>query len=88
MINISKDDNALDWIYEGYLQDYLQGLLDTSSYESRARENIERMINDNDMTKEVYDKLAFDLNSNQLDRISSGLTYNQTDIKKHLRKIC
>lgn len=88
MINITADDNAIDWHYESYLQDYLQGLLNMSTYEGKAREGLEIAINNINMTKEEYDKISFNLFNNQLDRISSGLPYSQTDILKHLKKLC
>lgn len=48
---------------------------------------MEDQINDTEnMSKEIYDRMIFSLFSNQLDRITSGLNYNATDIIKHLRK--
>lgn len=89
MIIITQDDQALsEWQYEAYSQDYLQSLLDTSTYEGRCRDSLEYEINDiKNMTKETYDKILFKLYNNQLDRITSGLMYSATDILKHLRKL-
>lgn len=85
--DIAEYETPTVWNYDHHLQDYLESLLSTSTYEGKAREGIERMVNDNGLSEEDYYKISFDLFNNQLDRITSGLTYNQTDIIKHLRKL-
>lgn len=87
MINISEIDQDFDeWYYEDYMQDYLLSLLSTSTFERQRF--IEMEINERLwMNKAVYDKLLTMLLNNQLDRITSGLPYSQTDILKHLRKL-
>lgn len=87
MIIISELDNQLEekWEYDWGKQDYLLSLLNESVFEGRLKDKIERDINE-DMNQETYDKIVFNLFSNQLDRISAGLPYSATDIIKHLRR--
>lgn len=89
MITITANDNELiEWEYEGYQQDYLQSLLNTSTFEGKVLDRLENEINDiKNMDKNNYDKILFTLYTNQLDRITSGLPYSQTDLTKHLRKL-
>jgi hypothetical protein len=61
-------------------QEYILSLVNTSTYDHDQRAFIERRVEDG-LTKSEADKLIADLQMNQLDRISSGLPYNQTDIK-------
>ncbi len=86
MILISSHDKDLpDWCYDGNAQEYLLRLLNSSSYSGSLFKALESEIHDSEMSKEDYDNIAFTLNSNQLDRITSGMPYSQTDILKHLR---
>lgn len=88
MILISEQDGN-EWTYAHRMENHLQSLLDTSTFEGRLKEMIALEINDTEnMNKENYDKLQFKLFTNQLDRIPAGLNYSQTDILKHLRKLC
>lgn len=88
MINITEHDSQLqEWQYDYTYHDYLLSLLSTATFEGRLKDQIENEINDTEnMTKEIYDRTLFNLSSNQLDRITSGLNYSATDIVKHLRK--
>lgn len=88
MINISENDTGTEWQYEAYMHDYLLSLISTSTFEGRLKNSLEREINDtNNMSKEDYDRLVFQLYNNQLDRVTQGGSYNMGDIIKHLKKL-
>lgn len=72
------------WTYQYTHQDYLTSLLNTSSYEGRMKDMIERDI-DGNMEQDEYYALLFNLQNSQVDRISGGFNYSQTDILNHLR---
>lgn len=88
MINITEQDKDVqEWFYDTQDHDYLLALLSTSTFEGRAREVLEMEINNiQEMTVEDFQKIASQLQNNQLDRITSGLNYSVTDISKHLKK--
>lgn len=90
MILITNLDVKIEepWSFEYWLHDRLMNLLDTSTFEGKARQYLEMEITNTDMTEEDYNRIILILYNNQLDRISSGLPYSQTDILKHLRKLC
>lgn len=41
----------------------------------------------NEFTETEYFRLVKELNDSQLDKISNGFSYNQTEILKHLKKL-
>lgn len=41
----------------------------------------------NEFTEQEYYRLIDYLKDNQMDAITSGFNYNQTDIRKHLKKL-
>ena len=64
------------------LRDFCMYLLDNSTYDDEKKYQIELEI----FKMEEYEllNLKFNLFLNQIDRISHGLNYNQTDIKRKL----
>lgn len=66
-------------------EDYIMSLLNTSSYDHEQRAYIEKRV-EAGLTKDEAEKLITDLSNNQLDRISAGLNYSQTDIKNKIDK--
>jgi hypothetical protein len=83
MILITAADNQVPAFFYDPL--YLHTLLETASYDGKQRAQMERDI-DNIETQEEYDKILFLLQSNQMDRITSGFPYSATDIKRHLKR--
>lgn len=62
----------------------IENLLSTSTYEHEQRASIERNLHD--YSRIEASNLIQDLQNNQLDAISSGMSYNQTDIKNKLKE--
>jgi len=75
------------WTYKNSDQDYLTILLNTCSYEGRIRDRIERDIENLNMEEGEYYLLVAKLLDAQVDRITAGFNYSQTDILNHLRKL-
>ncbi len=68
---------------------YLLTLLENTTYEERQKEQLAVRIG-NIKTQAEYDKALANLQMNQIqdqDRISMGLNYSQTDIKKTLKNV-
>lgn len=68
---------------------YLLTLLENTTYEERQKEQLAVRIS-NIKTQAEYDKALSNLQMNQIqdkDRISMGLNYSQTDIKKTLKNV-
>jgi hypothetical protein len=68
---------------------YLLTLLETTTYEERQKEQLAVRIS-SIKTKAEYEKALINLNMNQIqdqDRISMGLNYSQSDIKKTLKNV-
>lgn len=68
---------------------YLLTLLENTTYEERQKEQLAVRIS-NIKTQAEYDKALSNLQMNQIqdkDRISMGLNYSQTDIKKTIKNV-
>ena len=68
---------------------YLLTLLENTTYEERQKEQLAIRISDI-KTQAEYDKALANLQMNQIqdkDRISMGMNYSQTDIKKTLKNV-
>ena len=68
---------------------YLLTLLENTTYEERQKEQLAMRIS-NIKTQAEYDKALANLQMNQIqdkDRISMGLNYSQTDIKKTIKNV-
>lgn len=68
---------------------YLLTLLETTTYEERQKEQLAVRIS-SIKTKAEYEKALINLNMNQIqdqDRISMGLNYSQSDIKKTIKNV-
>lgn len=68
---------------------YLLTLLENTTYEERQKEQLAVRISDI-KTQDEYDKALANLQMNQIqdkDRISLGMNYSQTDIKKTLKNV-
>lgn len=77
-----------EYIPLGSIQLRLDMLLQTSSFEGRVREKMQREIDKiEEMDSETYEKMLIDLYNNQMDKISNGFTYSMDDVKRHLRKL-
>lgn len=67
---------------------YLITLLETTSYDDETKDKLAYKVN-NITTKEQYQKALGSLQMNQIadkDRISMGMNYNQSDIKKAIKQ--
>lgn len=54
----------------------------------RIRNRITEIDTDwNEFTEQEYYMILEDLRNSQIDKISNGLSYNQTEIRNHLRKL-
>ena len=68
-------------------EDYLLSLLAKSVYaKDEDGEMLQRKIEDG-LTFEEFKTMERDLLNNQLDPVTSGMNYNQGDIKQHLKKL-
>jgi hypothetical protein len=68
---------------------YLLTLLENTTYEERQKEQLAVRIS-SIKTQAEYDKALSNLQMNQIqdkDRISMGLNYSQTDIKKTIKNV-
>jgi len=68
---------------------YLLTLLENTTYEERQKEQLAVRIS-SIKTKAEYEKALINLNMNQIqdqDRISMGLNYSQSDIKKTIKNV-
>ena len=85
---VTKAINRVDEIDEENRM-YLLTLLETSTYEERQKEQLAVRIG-NIKTQADYNNALVNLNMNQIqdkDRISMGLNYSQSDIKKTLKNV-
>lgn len=65
--------------------DYIVSLLQTSTLDQHQRDAIE--METGVMTRDRASQVIANLKDNQLDRISSGMSYNQSDITEHKAKL-
>ncbi len=65
--------------------DYIVSLLQTSTLDQQRRDDIE--LETSIMTRDRASQVIANLKDNQLDRISSGMSYNQSDISEHKAKL-
>lgn len=79
-----ETDNA-DYVASDDQIDYILSLLQTSSLDQDQRDDIE--METAVMTPQRASEVIQNLKNNQLDRITSGASYNQTDLKEHLNKM-
>jgi hypothetical protein len=59
--------------------------LETSSLDQQQRDDIE--METSVMTPQRASEVIANLKANQLDRLTSGMNYNQGDIKNHMAKV-
>lgn len=78
----NQDYKADHWQIEKARQ-----LVSTSAYDEDMRGMIEGKLDDDELTSGEVRNIIFDLEQNQLDRINSGLPYNQGDIKEKMKEI-
>lgn len=62
---------------------FIETLIDNSTYDDERKESLRRYIQTANRVE--ITSIKKDLENNQLDRVQSGLNYNQTDIKNKLR---
>lgn len=79
-----ETDNA-DYIASDDQIDYILSLLETSSLDQSQRDSIE--METSVMTPQRASEVIANLKANQLDRLTSGMNYNQGDIKDHMTKL-
>jgi uncharacterized protein (DUF2164 family) len=63
----------------------IMNLIDTSTFDTEQRNYLLRGLDE--LTPDEADILIGKLLANQLDRITSGMSYNQGDIKEHMAKV-
>lgn len=74
-----------DYIISDNQIDYLVQLLQTAGYDDDTKAEYERQINYG-LTGIEFNQLKREFEMNQIDRISAGMNYNQTDISKKIAK--
>lgn len=67
-------------------EDRLYALINTCAYDEDTRCLLESKIRSG-LSQQEYETMFADLTNNQLDPITHGGSYNQTDIKKHINKL-
>jgi hypothetical protein len=72
-----------DYIISDNQIDYLLNLLETTGYDEDAKK-VYRYTIENGLTGIEFNQLKNNFEMNQVDRINSGLNYNQTDISKKI----
>ena len=83
MINATIDNNHE--VLNANQYHSIMNLIDTSTFDTDQRNYLLRGLDE--LTPEEADKLISKLLSNQLDRLTSGMNYNQGDIKEHMTKL-
>lgn len=83
-------DNAVNTDNTDYMASddqisYIESLLITSTLDQHQRDGIEMEMSV--MSSQRASEVIHNLKMNQQDRISSGMSYGQTDIKDHLQKL-
>lgn len=83
-------DNAVNTDNRDYMASddqisYIESLLITSTLDQHQRDGIEMELSV--MSSQRASEIISNLKMNQQDRISSGMSYGQTDIKEHLNKL-
>jgi len=63
---------------------WVEGLINTSAFDDDTKQTLLEKLNDNSITQSEFDNLKTEVLNNQLDRISSGMNYTQTDIKNKI----
>jgi len=66
--------------------DYLVTLIEQTGYDDDTKQILVNKVYSG-LTKIEYDSMRMDAERNQVDRITSGMNYNQKDISEHLRKL-
>lgn len=79
-----ETDNS-DYIASDDQISYILTLLETSSLDQQQRDDIE--METSVMTPQRASEVIANLKNNQLDRITSGMNYNQSDINEHKAKL-
>lgn len=65
---------------------YLSSLVENSTFDEQVKEDYFRRMSES-MPLEDYEKAKGELLDSQVDKITAGLNYTQTDLVKHLRKL-
>ena len=81
MINATSD--IIDIVSNTQLTT-IEALLQTSCFDQDKRDHIESGVAN--LSPDEANDLIYFLYNNQLDRITSGMNYNQSDIKYHMAK--
>jgi len=79
-------ENELNFEYTSQKQDYLLSLLDSSSFEGKHRDAVERDIQRDSVGFAEFNTLKQDLINAQVDRIDAGFPYNASDIRRKINK--
>ena len=74
-----------DFKADFWILDMIEQLLKNSSLSEERKQDIESQIES--LTFTQANEILNELREKQVDRITSGLNYNQSDIIEHLRKL-